>query len=468
MPGRRRSHVASIRAETGVRSLVRFVRRVVPAPVRRIIRRVLPARAPSARAAGLQANPPLSYPDDVADPDALRELLRDTDLFGDAVAEADGYLADALERFRVTMALLPEVPRGGRLLELGSNPYFLTRLLLDRGLDVTCANWFGPASGFGDRGVQLVRGERSGWEHEFEFDHFNIEADRFPYPDGSFDVVLCCEILEHLPTDPTHMLAEIHRVLKKPQGALLLTTPNAIRLDNLLRMTSGRNVYENLSGYGVYGRHNREYTVGELRDFLTAAGFEIDEVFARDVHPPPGDPGHLIGVTSMVDRGDNLFALARAVGEERWPYPTWLYQSHHAYRRIVRPDLVVGVNDDLQSDGFHEETDIPVKRRWTGPNGVRADLRPAAGATSLVIEGVAPPPVAGMPIELQARWCGNEARWEITSDGQPFRVNAECPPLDGSPVRVDLSTARTWQPPSADGADGRKLGVAIERVAVQN
>jgi SAM-dependent methyltransferase len=62
-----------------------------------------------------------------------------------------------------------------------------------------------------------------------------ITADRFasadvtcdatvlPFAAGSFDLVLCTEVLEHVP-DPDAMLREIGRTLR-PRGALALTTP---------------------------------------------------------------------------------------------------------------------------------------------------------------------------------------------------------------------------------------------------
>ena len=44
-----------------------------------------------------------------------------------------------------------------------------------------------------------------------------------PVPDGSFDAVLCTQVLEHVP-DPGAVLAELHRVLA-PGGSLWLTVP---------------------------------------------------------------------------------------------------------------------------------------------------------------------------------------------------------------------------------------------------
>jgi len=35
-----------------------------------------------------------------------------------------------------------------------------------------------------------------GEEFHCTIDLFNCEVDRFPYPDGFFDTILCCELLE--------------------------------------------------------------------------------------------------------------------------------------------------------------------------------------------------------------------------------------------------------------------------------
>ena len=50
-----------------------------------------------------------------------------------------------------------------------------------------------------------------------------------PVPDGSFDIVILSEVLEHLRISPMTALREIHRILK-PGGYLILTTPNIARL----------------------------------------------------------------------------------------------------------------------------------------------------------------------------------------------------------------------------------------------
>lgn len=414
--------------------------------------------------------PAITYPSDVEDADALREYLADTDAFGPNAEEAADYLNASLERFRITAALVPLLPRDAPVLELGANPYFLTRLLLRRGLDVTCANWFGERAGIGASGVHKVNAEEHGEHLVIEYDHFNIETERFPYNDNTFDFVLCCEILEHLPNDPTHVLAEIHRVLRKPEGSLLLTTPNATRLANLVRMQRGENVYEELSGYGTYGRHNREYTVAELRSLLEACGYRVERLLAADIGTPlPGDPVVVPGL-ELADRGENLFVAARPFGEERWPYPRWLYSSRHALRRIVRPDLRVGCNDDIQSAGLHESAgaDSPLAR-WTGAADTAvAWVAPEfSGGGRLVVEGTAPPAAAGTPIRLEAEVDDVRVSWDVPCDGRPFRREAEIEVRAGE-QEVSVRTDRTWTPNAVGIAgDGRALGVAVARVAIE-
>ncbi len=52
----------------------------------------------------------------------------------------------------------------------------------------------------------------------------NLDQDPIPEPDGSMDLILASEVIEHL-VNPRHVLAEVRRVLR-PRGRVLVTVPN--------------------------------------------------------------------------------------------------------------------------------------------------------------------------------------------------------------------------------------------------
>ncbi len=412
----------------------------------------------------------ISFPPDIEDVDELRTYLSDTDVFGKATEEGAGYLWHAFERFRITLAIAPDVSPGGRVLELGSSPYFFTRMLKRRGLDVTCANWFGDRADLGAKGWQVLSSPRSGERLEFEFDHFNIEVDQFPYPDESYAEVFFCEILEHLPMDPINALAEIHRVLEKPNGVLVLSTPNPARTENLVKMINGDNVYEPLSGYGVHGRHNREYTLNELRSLLGELGFEVERAFTAEVSAQVPDAAPSFPGIDVSDRGEYVFVVARAVGPDRWRYPDWLYQSKHAIYRAVLPDMQVGRNDDIQTSGFHEREVVADREvRWLGrdPEG-RVLLSPRfVGLATLLVEGRAQPIEVDKPITLTVELGEDVVNHEISPGTGWFSLRSAVHVSAGE-QEARISTDRTWRPADVGlTADERDLSVAISSVALE-
>jgi SAM-dependent methyltransferase len=258
------------------------------------------------------------------DPGVLREYLLSFDLFPNNPSERVPYLDDSLRRLLLTLELVPPGGEGRRLLELGAGPYFLTLLLLRlRRYELELANFYGdhhpPESSL------TVASAAHGERHTLRFRNFNAERDPFPYADGSFALVLCCEILEHLLQDPTHMLGEIHRVLE-PAGALVLTTPNVFNLAYALRLLRGRgNIFHPYSAHGPYGRHQREYTPDEVTDLLRGVGFAVERLRLEDIRPYPLH--WRLAKRLRPSWRDHLFVLARKAGARRAYYPPSLYQG---------------------------------------------------------------------------------------------------------------------------------------------
>jgi SAM-dependent methyltransferase len=177
----------------------------------------------------------------------------------------------------------------------------------------------------------------AGDRFECDVDLFDAEKDRFPYPDGAFATVLCCELIEHLPSDPMHMMFEINRILRDG-GHLVLTTPNIASLRALSAILQGYHpgffpayLRPPEEGEPSDARHNREYTPKEIHHLLTDAGFSVVRLetgpFRIEALP------ELLWIEQMLERyklptdlrGDDIFAVGRKTGPVRERWPSWLY-----------------------------------------------------------------------------------------------------------------------------------------------
>lgn len=261
----------------------------------------------------------------------LREIFLSFSIDGGKVGELDPYVHDAFFRFVHSWSIVKN--ESGRCLELGSNPYFITWLLKHHtSLELTLANYFGGPEGEESQTLAWTEGGVRKQE-TLRFDHFNSEESRFPYEDSTFDVVVYCEIIEHLLMNPVHTLKEIRRVLKD-DGLLLVTTPNVARFGNIIAIAEGRSIYDPYSGFGPYGRHNREFSMPELLHLLEFCGFTEEISFTADAHAEDwsGHPLYAEACTIASHRphhlGQYLFAGVRANGIPRSGLPGSLFRSH--------------------------------------------------------------------------------------------------------------------------------------------
>ncbi len=275
-------------------------------------------------------SPPLPVPEGLS-VDQLESSFRTWSVNGDSPGALGPYVDDSMWRFLHTWGMVQHDV--GTCLEIGSNPYFTTYLLEEHTrLDVTLSNYYGHAGEATETVSFVPPGAANRIDLERRSQLFNVEEDAFPFDTDTFDIVLFCETIEHLLMDPVAALREIHRVLK-PFGVIILTTPNVARLSNVMTLVEGGNIYDPYSGYGPYGRHNREYNRDELHRLLKFAGFDVDYSLTADGHS--WDPttracfsavAPTIGFRSN-DLGQYIFVRAHATRPPQSRMPSFLYRS---------------------------------------------------------------------------------------------------------------------------------------------
>jgi 2-polyprenyl-3-methyl-5-hydroxy-6-metoxy-1,4-benzoquinol methylase len=123
------------------------------------------------------------------------------------------------------------VEPGQRVLELGTGPGTVTRILHAKGCKVTGVEMdpetLATCAPFCERTVQA-----------------NLEDPQWaaPLAGDSFDVIICADVLEHL-RNPRPLLNQLHGFLK-PGGSVLMSLPNASHLTVVASLLGGRFPYQ--------------------------------------------------------------------------------------------------------------------------------------------------------------------------------------------------------------------------------
>jgi 2-polyprenyl-6-hydroxyphenyl methylase/3-demethylubiquinone-9 3-methyltransferase len=127
-----------------------------------------------------------------------------------------GYLKTVLTKLTIN-------PAGMKALEVGSGGGILTEEVCKLGFETT-----GIEPSENSRDTAINHAKQSGLNIKYEQGF----AENLPYPDQSFDFVVCCDVLEHV-MDLPKVISEISRVLK-PNGLFFYDTLNRTFVSKLV------------------------------------------------------------------------------------------------------------------------------------------------------------------------------------------------------------------------------------------
>lgn len=174
------------------------------------------------------------------------------------------------ERKRLTLDMLTKV-EGKSILDIGSGPGVIIKELLERGAKITAID-------IAPNMIELLK-------ERFHNQNLSVKVgniENIDSPDNAYDYLTALGVLEYLDSDEK-ALSEIKRVLKK-DGEAIISFPNYFspwRIWNkILLATIGLpwRLFKNLSGKNRHPVRHREYTKKQIKEILTEAGLETEEI----------------------------------------------------------------------------------------------------------------------------------------------------------------------------------------------
>jgi ubiquinone/menaquinone biosynthesis C-methylase UbiE len=205
---------------------------------------------------------------------------------------------------QVAAILAPHLRAGMRLLDCGCGPGSIT-------VDLAQAVAPGEAVGIDLREDALAQGRALARERRIANVTFQAASVyQLPYPDGSFDAVFACAVLQHL-SEPLAALKEMRRVLK-PGGVIGI-------VDGSSTITFRYPTNSFLDKWDGLRALEREHTMGRplktlpLRALLREAGFARTQA-SGEMTTEAGPPAGSLEATRRVAQ-DHLIRLRGMFGE---------------------------------------------------------------------------------------------------------------------------------------------------------
>ena len=179
------------------------------------------------------------------------------------------YLAKCIGRFYETYrTCLRFLPDNAGVLSVGAGGAYVERILaIAHGARLTVVDFPRAIERLGEE-YERLGFMTLGCDLAGEWGIENVDA---------FDLVLSCEVLEHLPISPYDHFRALRRYLK-PGAVLIVTTPNLSSFQNIIRLMKGRSILPPAAevfgpvNYGHEHIHRRIYTAEEVRCDMRKSG----------------------------------------------------------------------------------------------------------------------------------------------------------------------------------------------------
>jgi len=100
------------------------------------------------------------------------------------------------------------------------------------------------------------------------------ELDKLPYPENSFDYIICLDVLEHL-ARPDIILNKLKRYLL-PNGEIIISIPNIARFEYRLKLSFG--IFDYSECGALSKGHLRFFTYKTARTLIESSGYKIKAI----------------------------------------------------------------------------------------------------------------------------------------------------------------------------------------------